>query len=419
MKTDYIDDLLTIVSRNIYDTAAQVMSTASSMIPANTFCIAINDRLTTTVLKAYNREELLLAEGLIVDNEDSYCHLVIEKSAGPLVVPDNFTHPLTKDMDATRFVGGCSFMGVKIIKRGGEVYGSLCAFDHNYYAYTDKDVALMESLAAFFANVLELEDTVHMVKKAERAVVGMRENKNNLVAMLSHEIRTPMNAVMGLTELLQSTELNREQRGFVDMIRSSGDSLLKLLGSVLDYSKYEAETIVLKNRPFDLAGCISQVQDLFVAETRGKGLQLKTEIDAEVPGILIGDEVKIRQVLVNLVSNAIKFTERGQVTVGIKLQRLDRAAEVASLLFTVRDTGVGVPAEQADDLFRPFIQLHDPAQTGYQEGSGLGLSICKQLVEGMDGSIWLMETGEKGSCFAFEIMLPYRSMTSLAEIEGF
>ncbi|WP_246096514.1 GAF domain-containing protein [Paenibacillus sinopodophylli] len=403
MRSSMIEDMLTIVSRNIYDSATQVMSTASAMIPANTFCIAINDRLTTTVLRSFNRANHILDEGLVVDNEDSYCHLVIEKSKGPLVIGDNLTHPLTREMDATKLVGGCSFMGVPIVKRKGEVYGSLCAFDHEFYAYNEKEVAFMSSLAAFFANVLELEDAANALKDAHQTIYSLAEEKSNLLAVMSHEIRTPLNGIIGMIDLLQSTEPSEEQLRYIEIAKTSGDSLLAILNDILSYAKLESEAKDLSFHSIQLEACIKQVHDLMFQNAASKGIKLHMDIDSSVPDTLFVDVTKLHQIIINLVSNAIKFTDSGSVT--IMADTIMEPADSPRLLLKVRDTGSGIDSKKLDQLFQPFSQLHAPSRSEQYGGTGLGLSICKKLAEQLGGNVWLVESSESGSCFALNLPL--------------
>lgn len=176
LKTEYID-VLSVISGKLYASAANVMDTASRLIPANTFCIANLDSLSTKVLKSFNREKVMLVEGLVVDNEESYCALVTEHAQGPLVIDNNLTHPLTKDMDATEFVGGCSFIGVPIRNEKGEFYGSLCSFDPGFYQYEERDVELLVSLSAFFTDLLEMESALTHLRTAEEKAELVLEDK--------------------------------------------------------------------------------------------------------------------------------------------------------------------------------------------------------------------------------------------------
>lgn len=399
LKTDYVD-VLTVISTKLYDSAARVIQTSSRLMQANTFCIALNDRHTTTVLKSFNREAVMLEEGLIVANEDSYCHLVIEKSEGPLVVPNNLTHALTKDMDATQFVGGCSFMGVPIVTNSGEIYGSLCAFDHNFYEYSQDDIDLLLSLSAFFGDMLELESTIGTLRQIEDENRRMMEEKSELLAVMSHEIRTPMNGIMGMSALLQTTSLDEEQREYVELIEQSSESLLSMIEHILEYSKVESNKMELVMEPFYVRPLMKQVASLFMNDVQRKGIRLHTIIADEVPEKVTADANKIKQVLINLISNAIKFTSEGEVSVVVGI-----SAETEALVISVQDTGIGIPAEQRHRLFQSFSQVHNPEVTREYNGTGLGLSICKQLTELMYGRIWLEESSGQGACFTFTVPL--------------
>ncbi|WP_342768224.1 ATP-binding protein [Cohnella lupini] len=402
LKTDFID-VLSIISTRLYESAAYVMETASRMMPANTFCIANLDSHSTKVLKVYNRSKVILGEGLVVDNEESYCALVTEHAQGPLIIENNLTHPLTKDMDATPFVGGCSFLGVPIVKGDGELFGSLCAFDHEFYQYQEKDVELLLSLSAFFSTLLELEATVHQLKLAEQTASKVLEEKSNLLAVLSHEIRTPMNGVIGMAGLLHSTDLTEEQAAYVEVIEKSGSSLLSMMDHILDYSKIEAGKLEVESSPFNIREDVNHVLRLFDAETARKGLRLYAEFDMEFNSILIGDSNKIRQILVNLIGNSLKFTEEGEI--GVSVRAMPTAADEFEVSFEVKDTGIGIPEDRKDRLFRSFSQIHAAESPGKYSGAGLGLSICKQLAELMDGEVWLEHSNEDGSLFVFKLQL--------------
>ncbi|MEK0315845.1 GAF domain-containing sensor histidine kinase [Cohnella sp. 56] len=404
MKTDYVD-VLAKISDKLYKSGMDVMHTASRMIPANTFCIANLDRVSTVVINAFNRDKVILAEGLVVANEESYCALVTEKAQGPLVIDNNFTHPLTKDMPATQFVGGCSFLGVPVLTPSGEIFGSLCAFDDRYYKFEDRDVELMLSLSRFFTDVLALDESVEQLKAAEAQAKRVADEKAHLLAILSHEIRNPMNGVMGMASLLRTTPLSAEQESFVETIEACGNGLLSMLNQILEYSRIESGSMALEIGAFDLAECVEQVLQLYAYDAGQKGIGLRFDIDDDLLGGYEGDGLKIRQILINLVSNAIKFTQRGEVAVTVR-----QAAQLAPddriwLELCVSDTGIGIPAERRERLFCSFSQVHDRSVKDNYGGVGLGLSICRQYAELMGGSIALSESGTGGSSFTLTVPL--------------
>ncbi|MEV5026743.1 histidine kinase [Paenibacillus sp. LPE1-1-1.1] len=402
LKTDFID-VMSIISNKLYESAASVMDTASKMMPANTFCIANLDKDSTKVIKAFNRSKVILAEGLVVANQDSYCALVTEHAQGPLIIDNNMTHFLTKDMDATPYVGECSFLGVPIKSEDGKIYGSLCAFDHEMYQYQQNDVELLLSLSAFFSTLLELETNIQNLKEAEIKASKLMTEKSNLLAVLSHEIRTPMNGVLGMADLLHSTELSLEQANYVDIIKKSGSSLLSMMDQILDYSKIEAGTMELEYTPFSIRENVNHVMQLFAAETLSKGLRLYAEFDSGADTIVMGDSNKIRQVLINLIGNALKFSRQGYISINVQMSLSQ--GDTVDLMVKVKDTGVGIPENEKAHLFRAFSQILEKDTPGKYTGAGLGLSICRQLVELMGGDIWLVESSESGSLFAFRVKL--------------
>ena len=239
----------------------------------------------------------------------------------------------------------------------------------------------------------ELEETRKAAESANRA-------KGEFLSNMSHEIRTPMNAVLGLAQVLEKGALSPDQREMVQQIRSAGHSLLGILNDILDFSKIEAGQLRIETHPFALPALLKQLDNLLGCTARGKGLTLRIAAPSEVTGSLLGDDLRLGQILINLVGNAIKFTEQGEVEISVVPVELTGAT--TRLRFKVRDTGVGIAPEILTTLFQPFTQADDSITRRFG-GTGLGLSICKRLVELMGGSIGVESREGFGSCFWFEI----------------
>jgi PAS domain S-box-containing protein len=290
-------------------------------------------------------------------------------------------------MDGKKFIGFVGFDSV---------------FDH--HTYPQSELRLLTVFAQMLVNVKKRRETEEGLRLSREQAEAANKAKSEFLSNMSHEIRTPMNAVIGMTGLLLDMELSPDQRQYAEIVRSSGEALLSLLNDILDFSKMEAGKLDLELLDFDLFTLLDEFSEAIAITAGMKGLELISEVDSNVPQWVHGDPGRIRQILTNLVGNAIKFTDAGEVLIRIALEPKPEAeAEAESavtLRFSVRDTGIGIPADKIGLLFNKFMQV-DATTTRQYGGTGLGLSISKQLAEMMGGEIGVESEPGKGSEFWF------------------
>jgi signal transduction histidine kinase/ligand-binding sensor domain-containing protein len=250
--------------------------------------------------------------------------------------------------------------------------------------------------AAYTARVNQLKMREHVLIAAKEAAEAASRAKSDFLANMSHEIRTPINGIIGMTDVALTTDLTDEQREYLDLVKFSADSLLRIVNDILDFSKIEARKLTLEQAPFELRAYVEELIRSLQMRAAAKNLSLALDCAPGVPDALVGDSHRLRQVLLNLLDNAIKFTSKGGVTLSIAIDELSRRA--ALLHFAVTDTGIGIPAEKQKQIFEAFSQA-DTSSTRRYGGTGLGLTICQQLAAMMGGRLWVESAPGSGSTF--------------------
>ncbi|KAF2514849.1 GAF domain-containing hybrid sensor histidine kinase/response regulator [Flavobacterium foetidum] len=291
------------------------------------------------------------------------------------------------------------YAGVPLTTPDGYHIGVLCAADHVPRNLNDSQRNALQIVARHVINTLELgtknNELASQKKIAERAVAA----KDSFLANMSHEIRTPLNAVIGFTELLAGTQLDQQQRSYVKDVQTAGENLLLIVNDILDLSKIESGGLTLELQPFHLKKALRHVYDLLKVKVP-EGVEFNLYLDAELPEIISGDQVRLNQILMNLAGNALKFTTEGEVTISVK--KTGETEEAYLIRLSVKDTGIGIPQEHLNTVFERFTQAEESTTRKFG-GTGLGLSIVKQLVELHDSTIQVKSREGVGSEFFFTL----------------
>ena len=307
-----------------------------------------------------------------------------------------------------------TWLGVPL-KIKGEVVGVMAVQSYaNPFQYSARDVGLLVSVSGQVALAIERKGIEQALRTARDLAEAANQSKGEFLANMSHELRTPLNGVLGMLQLAQTTSLTDEQRDYVDTALASGRSLLSIINDILDFSKMEAGKMEVVNEPFSLAALLQDVLATFRGQVVDKGIALTSRTYGDIPDQLIGGKSRLRQILFNVVGNAVKFTERGEVGVEVCLLRIEPEARRLRLLFSVRDTGIGIPDDQLRNVFEPFTQV-DGSYMRRHQGTGLGLGIVKRLVSLLGGVLCVDSEQERGTTLHLAFDLGYEPSATVED----
>ncbi|WP_311080553.1 HAMP domain-containing sensor histidine kinase [Paenibacillus polymyxa] len=359
---------------SIQEATAHVIDVLSDILHVNTIFIAANDGITNVIVDSFNREEILVKKGDVLPFELSYCSLVLDHPEDHLTISETTIHPHTCDLDVTKTMGNHSFTGIPIRMKNGQAYGTICILDAPSVHLTEPELKALQAMAVFLGYVVELEK-----EKIDAEISAL--SKLDLISSLSNKIRFSLTEIWGATDLMLTTELTEEQQQYMSIMESSSRSLMTLLSNILDYSNIESRQIDDIEDPFDLRTMMENVLSMYTEVAARRNLELKLDWNLTSSPIFIGDEAKIRRMLINLVDNAVKFTSTGAVTLSATTRSVTDAPEV-ELELKVKDTGIGI----SPNKLKLWLE-HDRGHSPSYGNPGLGWQITKHLLKRMKGKM--------------------------------
>ncbi len=351
-----------------------------------------------------------MGQGLVVVEDDgrfeykntAFMKLVGEDSDSPtlgdMICPDD--KETLKQILQQSAAGGTASGEVGLLTADGDVITTLAASVPKNKEQKNSGAIVV------FTDLTQQKAIEEALSSARDQAIEASRLKSEFLANMSHEIRTPLNAIIGMTSLLMDTHLDAEQYEYAETMRSAGNTLLMLINDILDFSKIEAGKLELERHPFEIQDCVEEALDVLAPRATMKGLEIAYNVETSLPGHVIGDVTRVRQILFNLIGNAVKFTDEGEIIVSVESKKLETRKDQGDLYefhFAVKDTGIGIPGDRMNRLFSAFTQV-DASTTRRYGGTGLGLTISKRLSEMMGGRIWVESESGRGSTFHFTII---------------
>ncbi|MBU5352738.1 GAF domain-containing protein [Paenibacillus barcinonensis] len=409
--------------RNIEEAAAHIVDVLSGILGVNTIFVATNDGVTNVILEAFNRKEELVVKGAALPFIESYCSLVLKDNGSVVTIQDTCEHSVTRSMDVTTGLGNRFFVGVPIMRRSGEAFGTICIMDDPGYVIHEKDMKTLEAMAVFLGYVVDLESALRAQEQKLSDSEQLQEKlqaekeraesealtKTQMLKLMSHEIRNPLNGILGLTDLMRTPDMSEEQAEYVNMIETSGNILLSLLNNMMNFNTNDAGKTVIHDDPFDLVSTIENTVYLYAGTATSKNIELGLNLNLNVSQVFIGDEIKLGQLLGHVIQYAMDSTRKGAVLVTADLNE-EANEDTDTLLLRVRYTGQMI----SDNRLRTSTAKPETISTEKLIGSNLGLAVSQNLAILMHGRIQV--NALDGVMTEFQISLPLRRYWDLPQV---
>ncbi|MDO7906398.1 histidine kinase dimerization/phospho-acceptor domain-containing protein [Paenibacillus sp. JX-17] len=377
----------------LHQAAEHVLSVLSGVLQADTVFIAHNDGVTNRMMKVFNRDEPVIQEGDELPFSLTYCSLVLEQGEGHLIIPSTASHPIVSSWNVTRELGDRSFIGVPVRTEDGSWCGTICALDDPSYSYSDEEIEVLQSMALFLGYAAELEQAVKTLQARQEEMTEMNsrlertaERNQDLLSLMGHEIMMPLTGIMGMTDLLQESELTEEQRNYVDVIKTSNQSLMELINDVVYYSQLDSGSVQIEEEPFDLRFMINNVIAQMQLRLDQSASEISLSVQEEISTVLIGDAGKLEWVISKLLGYVVHIMETRHMTIEV-VQEVHPSSDIAELCFTLVHHDSVKKSQTIAQLMDAFNEVHHLSAKDRGTWIGPGLYISKQLVTMLGGNI--------------------------------